>query len=129
MFSYWINKMKGLTKVTGTINTKKAGPVVEMRASISNAISLASKNGVWPAVIVDHLESVLVGLRQMELNRQQMVVPIQYDPVTLKQKTNRDAQRAEEQRAAEALRAEQAAYAAAVSERGRQQALRDGKTG
>ena len=94
--------------------------------TMSDAISLARKNGVWPAHIIDQLESCLAGLRLMELNRQQMA-PVQYDSLTLKPKNNREAQRAEERRAAEALRREQAEYAAAVSERGRRQAIRDGK--
>ena len=116
-----------MTLFKKTINTVKANHVAEMRSSISDAISLASKNGVWPAHIIDQLESCLAGLRLMELNRQQMA-PAQIDQVTLRPRDDRSAQRAEERRAAEALRREQEAYAAEVNRRGYEQAIRDGKT-
>jgi hypothetical protein len=100
-------------------NTKKADPNIEMRSSISDAINLALRNGVWPAIIIDHLENCLIGLRQRELYRQNAV---HSDPVT-----SNTAARAEEKRRAEALRAEQEAYAAAVNERGRRDAINNGK--
>jgi hypothetical protein len=108
-----------------SINTKKADPNVEMRSTISDTINLALKNGVWPAVIIDHLENCLNGLRQRELYRQNAVQHI--DPVTLKPTKVNTAARAEEKRRAEALRAEQKAYAAAVNERGRRDAINNGK--
>jgi hypothetical protein len=112
---------------TKSINTKKADPNVEMRSTISDTINLALKNGVWPAVIIDHMENCLNGLRQKELARQYSSSAA-YDQETLKPKAN-TAARAEEKRRADALGAEQQAYAAVVNERGRRDAIMNhGKT-
>jgi hypothetical protein len=109
-----------------SINTKAAEP--NPLKAISDAINAALSKGVFAATVADHLESCLSGLRQMAHNRS-TAAPIAYDLETMKPKNDRAAQRAEERRQAEALRAEQEAYAAAVNERGRRDAIMNhGKT-